>query len=71
MQQGHLFLVGYSPLSDGEIEQVLARAVASSGRLPRCAEAVLLELTAAHLVNELRLMGLEIVRPAGSISVVA
>ena len=65
MQQGQLFLVGYSPLSDREIEEVLARAVAAAGRLPRAAEAYLLELTAGHLVNELRLSGLEIVRHVG------
>lgn len=65
MQQGQLFLIGYVPLRDDEVEAALVRAVAAGGRLPRAAEACLLELTAAHLLNELRLSGFELVRPAG------
>jgi hypothetical protein len=62
MHQRDLFSVVYEQPSDEEITQVLARAVAAAGRLPRSMELHLNQMSAEHLLTELRLADLEIVR---------
>ncbi|MCX7383523.1 MAG: hypothetical protein NT133_19390 [Alphaproteobacteria bacterium] len=62
MQQGALFPEPATALSDAEITDVLRRAIARSGVLPRSVELHLNSIAAEYLVAELRAADLEVIR---------
>jgi hypothetical protein len=62
MKQGSLFPDLRRNATDEEVVHVLRTAIARGGRLPRMAELFLSGVCAEHLVEELHLAGLEVVR---------
>jgi hypothetical protein len=64
MAQGSLFPDPRCNATDEEVIHVLRTAIARGGRLPRMAELFLSGICAEHLVNELHLADLEVMRRA-------
>lgn len=64
MKQGSLFPDPRQNATDEEVIHVLRIALSRGGRLPRMAELYLSGICAEHLVDELHLADLEVVRRA-------
>jgi len=62
MKQGSLFPDARPTVTDQELVVVFRRAIASGGRLSRLADLYLNAVCAEHLVHELRVAGMEVVR---------
>jgi hypothetical protein len=64
MEQGSLFPDPRPTLTDDELVTVFRCAILRGGRLSRMADLYLNSVCAEHLVHELRVAGLEVVRIA-------
>lgn len=64
MEQGSLFPDPRPTVPDDELVAVFRGAISRGGRLSRTADLYLNAVCAEHLVHELRVAGLEVVRPA-------
>jgi hypothetical protein len=64
MEQGTLFPDPRPTVPDEELVAVLRGAISHGGRLSRMADLHLNAVCAEHLVHELRVAGLEVVRAA-------
>jgi hypothetical protein len=64
MEQQSLFPETLLPVPDDEVVEVLRTAILAGGRLSRLAELYLAGTCARHLVAELRIAGLRVVKPA-------
>jgi hypothetical protein len=62
MEQRDLFPSPYQPVLDEEVCKVLAMAICYGGRLPRTADLHLSTMCAEHLLDQLNLAGLAVVR---------
>jgi hypothetical protein len=64
MEQGSFFPGSRPTVTDDELVAVFRSAIARGGRLSRMADLHLNAVCAEHLVHELRVAGLEVVRAA-------
>jgi hypothetical protein len=64
MEQGSLFPDPRQTVTDDELVAVFRGAISRGGRLSRMADLHLNAVCAEHLVHELRVAGLEVVRAA-------
>ena len=64
MEQGSLFPDPRPAVTDDELVAVFRCAISHGGRLSRTADLYLTAICAEHLVHELRVAGLEVVRAA-------
>jgi hypothetical protein len=62
MIQGSLFPEPHATVPDGQVVKALQDAIARTGRLSRSADLLLCGVCARYLVEELRGLGLEVVR---------
>jgi hypothetical protein len=65
MQQHDLFPSPYQPVAEDEVARVLTAAISRGGRLPRTADLHLSTICAEHLLDELNLAGLAVVKRPG------
>ena len=65
MEQHDLFPSPYQPVAEDEVARVLTAAISRSGRLPRMADLHLSTICAEHLLDELSLAGLAVVKRPG------
>jgi hypothetical protein len=64
MEQGNFLFDPRPPVTDQEVIAAIRTAISNGGRLSRMADLYLCTVCAEHLVEELRVAGLEVVRVA-------